>query len=164
VRQLVTGKTLTLKDNKNPGRQLLSAVSKDPTITLGGGNGSADDPIAHGGSLRIRSNAGGGFDHTFPLPASGWRLIGKPGQNRGYKFTSTTGVISTRALLKPGKLLKAGSRGALGDPLATNPAPVELVLRTGNRTYCMRFGGTPKFKAGKLFTAKGAPAPSSCPP
>ena len=89
--QQIAGKRLVLKDNADTSRRRMSALSHDPTITLGDGNGSADDPTQFGGSLRIRTGTGDRFDSTYVLPSAGWTTIGTPGQNRGYQFTSTTG-------------------------------------------------------------------------
>jgi glucose dehydrogenase len=53
--------------------------------------------------------------------------------------------------------------GAFTATLSTNPDPVDLVLRTGAKRYCLEFGSTAKFRASRQFTAKSAPAPASCP-
>ena len=138
----------------------LFALSKDPTITLGGGNGSADDPTQFGGSLRVLTTTGDRFDSTYNLPPAGWQTIGAPGQNKGYQFTSKTGPIN-RVTVVPGRRIRV--EGAFTATLSTNPDPVELMLRTGATHYCLAFGGKAKFQASKRFTATTSPAPASCP-
>ena len=44
--------------------------SDDESISIGDGYESADDPVLHGGSLRIVSGSDPGFDDTYELPAS----------------------------------------------------------------------------------------------
>ena len=163
--ELISGKTLSLKLNPNDATKKTATVTgQDPAITLGNGNGSSDDPVVGGGSLRIVS---GTFDSTYSMPAGSWAYVGKPGAQKGYKYkdsTLTNGPIKT-AMVKPGKLVKAsGKGGALGHTLGTDPDPVSIVLTTGNQKYCMSFGGTTKFKQDRSFTAKNAPAPGACPP
>src|SRR5437016_13220477 len=124
--QPIAGKRLVLKDNPAAAKGRLFSLSKDPTITLGGGNGSADDPTQFGGSLRVRTTTGDRFDSTYNLPTAGWRTIGAPGQNKGYQFTSKTGPIN-RVTVVPGRRIRV--EGAFTATLSTNPDPVELVLR-----------------------------------
>src|SRR5262249_1198270 len=137
---------------------------KDPTVGLGSGNGSPDDPTLNGGSLRVSS---AGFDDTYPLPAGSWVYLGAQGAGKGYVYRDkllANGPVKTLTL-KSGKLVKASGKGAgLGDSLAVAPTPVSVVLTTGARKYCMSFGGTAIFQAGKSYSAKDAPAPGSCPP
>jgi polyvinyl alcohol dehydrogenase (cytochrome) len=160
--QPVTGKQLVLKDSPDPAKRSISGGSKDPAITLGGGNGSADDPTHFGGSVRVRTTAGDRFDSTYNLPMAGWTTIGAPGRNKGYRFRSKTGPIK-RVTLTPGRRVKVIGTGAFTATLSTNPNPVDVVLRTGAKRYCLEFGGTATFQAGKRFSAKDAPAPVSCP-
>ncbi|HTN78312.1 MAG TPA: hypothetical protein VMK16_01465, partial [Acidimicrobiales bacterium] len=163
----VSGKTLILKTRAGvPARSGLTMTSKDVTITLGAGNGSGDDPTTAGATVRVRS-AAGGFDDTYVLPASKWLLVGKAGQNKGYKYKDAAlqaGPVSA-ALVKPGKTLKVTGRGAgLGHALGVDPVPVEVTVTLGGHRYCLAFGGTSTWKADKLFKATNAPAPASCAP
>ncbi len=160
--QPIAGKQLMLQDNPEKAKVSLSSLSHDRRITLGGGNGSADDPTLFGGSLRVRATAGDRFDSTYNLPTAGWRTIGAPGRNKGYRFTSKTGPIK-RVTVIPGHQVKVMGTGAFTATLSTNPKPVDVVLRTGATRYCLEFGGRTRFRANKRFSATRAPAPASCP-
>jgi len=166
---LLTGKALKLvAAPSHPEKSSLSLASADPTITLGAGNGSDDDPTHAGASLRLFAGSGTGGGEDFFLPASGWSVIGTPGENRGYTYKDTTkgfvGPIMS-VVLSSGKLLQARGKGSLlALPLANDPESVAIVLQTGSQRYCLSFGGTTAFKAGKSFSAKNANAPGTCPP
>ena len=68
--------------------------------------------------------------------------------------------------VKNGKQIKIVGHGeALGHSLAADPKPVLVELRVGGARYCMGFGGTVKFTAGKKFQAKDSTAAdAACPP
>src|SRR5262249_27973371 len=92
VTRLVTGNDETLLGTKllmkadaaGGAKKKLTVQAKDPSITLGGGNGSGDDPRTAGGDLRVVAT---GIDETYSLPAgSNWTLIGAEGQNVGYRY------------------------------------------------------------------------------
>jgi hypothetical protein len=130
-------------------------------------NGTAGDPVLHGGSLRIVSGDGVQFADMYPLPASNWEYIGPPGSNMGYRYRDsafafgpvkgvvvrdqrTTGVV---AVWPKSKL-----------SLDQDPSPVGVVLRLGGTRYCMSFGGTTAFVPDLHFGGRDAPAPAACPP
>jgi len=144
----------------------MRVVSRDPDVSLGGGNGSADDPRTTGASVRIVSAAGDGFDDTYVLPGSGWTVIGREGENKGYQYKDAGlahGPVE-RAVLKPAKLLKVVAKGSgLGHTLAANPDPVDVVVTIGGLLHCQRYGGLVTFKTPKLYSAKHAPT-AACPP
>jgi hypothetical protein len=156
----VAGKLLVLKDSANTQKRRLVLVSKDPIVTIGQGQGSADDPTQSGGSLRVRSLSAG-FDTTYDLEPIGWRLLKKRDPTKGWKYNKGNAI--KLAVLKNGKVLRIVGRGtALQHALATNPNPVDLVFSLGARRYCMEFGGQSKFTAGKTYTARDAGAPVKC--
>jgi len=163
----LTGRRVTVKDNaRNPARRSLTVVSSDPGITLGGGNGSADDPTTAGGSLRIVCGAGT-CDETHPLAATGWAKLGK-GANKGYRYRDPAGAAGPVRLVMlkagHGRLLKIVARGAgLSTSLATDPQSIDVVLTTGGKRYCLQFDGAPRFRTSRLFTATGLAAPGTCP-
>jgi hypothetical protein len=160
--ELLTGKTLLLKDNANVAKRRLLLVSRDVSIALGAGAQTTDDPRATGASLRIFTSAGDAFDTTYDLPAPQWKPLSKKDPTKGWKFTR--GNTLKLAVVKRGKLMKLVGRGAaLGHTLAANPDPVGVVLTLGTHRYCLQFGGTVKFDAGKKFLAKDAGAPAACP-
>jgi polyvinyl alcohol dehydrogenase (cytochrome) len=160
--QQIAGKQLMLKDSPEEAKASLSSLSTDRTITLGGGNGSADDPTLFGGSVRVLTTTGDRFDSTYDLPPAGWRTIGAPGRNKGYRFTSKTGPIN-RVMVVPRRQVKVMGTGAFTATLSTNPKPVDVVLRTGAKRYCMEFDRRVRFRANKRFSATRTPAPASCP-
>ncbi len=161
--ELLSGKTLKLKDYVDATRRSVKANSADPAVDLGGGASSPDDPTQNPSSVRVRSTAGG-FDHTYPLVTAGWSYIGDPAAAKGYKYKDAVGPI-TKATLKNGRLLKLSGKGSgLVFTLAANPDPVAVVLQTGAKHYCMSFGGTTSFLANRTYSGKGAPPPGSCPP
>jgi hypothetical protein len=163
----VDGRKLTLKDDPaNPIRKRATVVSKDAGISLGGGQGSPDDPRTAGASVRIVSLAGDAFDDTYLLPASGWTAIGREGDNQGYRYKDAAlahGPVK-RAVLRPAKVLKLVAKGSgLGHTLAANPDPVDVVLTIGGLVHCQRYGGGVTFTTPKVFAATQAPA-AACPP
>jgi len=162
--ELLSGKKLLLTEKVGkPQKRKLLLLSKDPSVTLGEGNGSADDPTTNGGSLRLvgGSSPGGGFliDATYALPASGWKLIGKAGDGKGYKFKGSP--VKT-LLIKPGKLVKIVGKGGDVGLGTTNPDPVNVVLTLGAQQYCFTFGGSVTFKEEKKYLAKDA-GTGTCP-
>jgi hypothetical protein len=158
----VDGRTLQLTGKPGrPEKSKLALAAKDGDLTLGRGNQSDDDPVVNGGRLTIAS-ATGGFDATHDLAGS-WKYVGKAGQNRGYKWKSRTAPIRT-VVVKPGKLAVGGQGASLGVDLDDDPNPVRIQLAIGAQTYCVEFGGDDRrFKANRLFRAKNAAAPATCP-
>jgi hypothetical protein len=160
--QCLSGKKLLLKAKADkPKSRGVMLLSFDPAISLGDGNGSADDPTLHGGTLRVRSLAGG-FDDTYELPAGRWSYVRKAGDGKGYKLRPSKPIKSIK--VQPGKRVKIVAKGlGLGHDLAADPDPVDVLLTIGGHTYCLAFEGQATFKPGKKFLAKDAPAPAVCP-
>lgn len=163
--QTLPGQRLALASAANAARRTLALAARSGGVALGGGEGSVDDPTLTGGTLNL---LGSGIATTYALPAANWKRIGKKGHAKGWQYADrrrAAGPISA-ATIRSGSLLSASGKGAaLGYALATNPAPVDVVLQLGarGRLYCLRFGGSTKWKAGKSFTAKNAGAPAACP-
>jgi hypothetical protein len=157
----LAGTKLVLKDRTGkPKKRRLLVLAKGGPLSLGGGNGSADDPTLHGASLRVVA-ASGSFDVTYPLD-DGWRLLGKPGQNRGYKRRGRGPI--RKLVVKTDRLLRVVGRGAeLEHSLLTDPETVAVELRLGARHYCLEFGGTSHTRTPRKLVAVDAPAASFCP-
>lgn len=166
--QELFGKKLVLKDNADPTKKRIVALSNDPSISLV--NGASGDPVVWGGSVRILTTGGcgGPCDDTYPLPSGGWSYLGQPGDDRGYRFTDTSGPIRVVVVRAGGRIKVIGraTSSPLGHELAANPQPVDVVLSTGFAPYryCMEYGGTTTFVANVRFVAKNAGAPAACPP
>jgi hypothetical protein len=159
--ELLDGKKLLLKAKTGSAKRGIGMLSADADLTLGAGNGTEDDPVLHGGTLRVVSTAGDAFDDTYELPADRWSYKKEEGQNLGYKFRPTAPIKSVT--VQPGKRLKIVANGTgLGHTLATNPDPVDIVVTLGAHCYCLRFGGDVAFKADKKLLAKDAQAPTVC--
>lgn len=147
----------------------ITLLSEDTELTVGGGTGSADDPVLHGGTLRVVSAAGDGFDDTYPLPADRWKPVKRKGGNVGFKFRRTNPIKGIE--IKTGEHLRVRAAGlGLGHTLEADPDPVDVVLTIGGHCYCLHFGrdtdAEVTFKAGKRWLAKGSgtgpcPAPAS---
>jgi len=154
--QPIAGTKLLLKANPTKAaKKALVLVAKDAAIRLG-------DPTQLGGSLRVVTTAGDAFDTSYPLAASHWKPIGKPGAVKGYRFTDATGPIKS-VVVKRARIAKAVGKGSgLGHTLAADPDPVTILLATGVQRYCMSFGGG-KFVAGKKYLATHDPPPPACP-
>jgi hypothetical protein len=153
-----------VKEGKPEKSKLLVSSQSDAALTLGDGAGSADDPTLHGGSLLVTSSsAAGAFTDLYPLEAAGWSAKEKKGTVTGYTFKGGGPVTSVK--VKDGKTLVVKGKGSgLGHDLDDDPDPVAVVLTIGQHAYCLEFGGTPKFKPGKSYVAKKAPAPGGCAP
>lgn len=161
--ELLTGKKLLLKSRStSEKRRGIALLSQDPAVTLGAGNGSTDDPVLHGGTLRLVAITGDRFDDTYELEAGRWGYVKKDGANAGYKFRPTKPIESVR--IQPGKRIRIVAKGTgLGHTLVADPAAVDVVLTVGGHCYCLRFGGG-SFTPDKKWLAKQAPAPPGCPP
>lgn len=162
----ITGRTLQLSARiGDPSKRRMTIRSGDVAINLGGGNGTADDPVLYAGSqLRVASRF---FDVTYPLPPDNFEYLGKPGDNRGYKYEDANlsdGPVKL-VTVRSGKRIRIVGRGSgLGHLLATNPEPVQVILTLAGRTHSMRFGGTVGFESGKRYRAENAPPPgAACP-
>lgn len=156
--QFVSGKALTMKTVPSPSISLQSSAA----IDLGK---PGDVPTAAGAALWI---SGDGFATMIDLPAARWKFLGKlPGGVTGFRYDDPkreSGPITNVTVTKGKQLRLTGSGNLLGFALGdTDPSPIHADLLLGTKKFCMEFGGSVKFQAGKLLSAKNAPAPSSCP-
>jgi hypothetical protein len=124
------------------------------------------DPVLHGATIRIFSNAGDTFDTILSMPHSNWHYMRTPGDNRGYKYKDLGheyGPIKI-ALVRNGRPSKVKGGGAeLGFSLNNDPNPVNVVLQLGDQQYCLSFGGIARFNPGRGFKSKRSDAPAACP-
>lgn len=138
-----------------PDRQRLRIVFRDPTVSLGRGDGSLDDPTVHGAALRVRAGTGQ-FDRTFPLPASRWRRLEAQGRTIGYRYEDSdrlSGPIR-RITVRDGRDVKIRGTGAgLGLSLSAEPSDVEATLSLGAATSCYRTTGMPRYDSRGRFRA-----------
>jgi hypothetical protein len=157
----LAGTKLVLKDRPGkPQMRRLLVLAKGAPLSLGGGNGSADDPTLHGASLRVVASSGS-FDVTYPLD-DGWRLVGTDGRKRGYKRRGR-GPIRT-VVVKADRLLRIVGWGAeLEHSLLTDPETVAAELRLGARYYCLEFGGTDVKRSAKALVVEDAGPATVCP-
>jgi glucose/arabinose dehydrogenase len=164
----ISGRSLLLTTPPVAAKKSMTVLSTSGGIDLGAANFGEDDPTLFGGMLRVRTAAGcnGGADPCdteYVLGAGSWKYVFRPGLNRGYTYRNLLGTIRT-VTFYPGRTIKIYGKGAgLGHQLAANPGPVDMVLTIGGRSFCMQFGGTTAFLAGKKFMATFASAPGSCP-
>ncbi len=168
---LLAGSRLTLKVPANPASQRLSVLSLDSSSDLGAGNGSADDPVLHGGSLRLTMSGGcasGACDISRSLPqdppTQAWSYIGAAGQNAGYRFVGRVDGEKIAVIVKPGRLVLAKLGGGFGIDLAADPGTTQIRLELGESVFCLEFGGTQSFVAGRSWRAMDSSAPSACLP
>jgi len=161
----IAGDLLKLVDAGSHGTTISARTKGTIDLSDPPAAGSARDPVQHGAVLRIRS-AAAGFDQRFALPRTGWAYLGDPNQNRGYRYVGRGRSDVVRSVVvRDGRIVKLSGRGPNAGPgLATDPAPVDVVLILGNTRYCMLFGGRTSLAARGRFIAVAAPAPGSCPP
>jgi cysteine-rich repeat protein len=165
VERPASGHRLLLRDRPAPRKRALVVETRDPALTLGDGNGSLDDPVLHGASLRVLTTdgCGGPCVSAYDLPSGLWTYVGAPGDGRGYRYRDRSGGPIRRGVVKPGGPFRFSGRGALlTHVLAANPEPVHVVLRLGSTTYCLEFGGTTRFDPMKKFEAQFS-TPTVCP-
>jgi hypothetical protein len=153
------GSKLVLKAKRGrPDARSVKLIARVPALTVGDGNGSADDPTLAGGTLSL---SGGGASVTFTLDAAEWRYLHKAGADKGYKLRHA-GPVRT-IVVKRGKLLKVSVKSAsLPWDLETSPAPIDVALTLGAHRYCWRFGGSPSLKPGRRLRLTNAAAPVDC--
>ena len=157
IEEMTAGRSLSLRQGKGSARLVL--VVQAPVVApLPGGT---EDPTIHGGSLEI-SNPETGEWARLGTPASGWSMNAL---GTVFRFRNTTrGVRGVRsAVIRHGRKIKvkASTVGITLDE--RTQGLLSAALATGNRHYCMLFGGEVRRDEPGKFAARNAPAPSACP-
>jgi hypothetical protein len=119
--------------------------------------------VASGGSLRVTAVGGDGFDESYPLAASAWRPLRKKKPEKGVRYKNKSGPVRVVVIKSGKRLLVKGKGEGLGHSLASEPDVVQVELQLGTRHFCLEFGGSGPFKAGKKLLRRKAPVASGCP-
>lgn len=157
------GSKLTLTASSGAKPRKMSLLSKDSRIGLGQGPATQDDPVVHGGSLRVVAKGGTKFDDTYTLDAALWTF-----KSGGYVFSG--GDTIQKIVVKPERQIKiSGKSDTLGHELTDDPVAVRVELHLGERRFCFLFGGKTTFTQDQSFVAEKAgpdafPCPSPPPP
>jgi hypothetical protein len=153
---------LLLKDHpQHPERKRLLMIAKGPEIDLGAGPGTEDDPVAHGGRLRMWM----GSDLVGDYPLVEWTYSQPRHPERGYRFEAGEPIRNVRVVA--GKLVRIVGLGTgLGYRLgATPPEQIVLELTLGSSIrYCIEFGGAERFKPERKLLRKGPVRATRCDP
>ncbi len=144
------------------GAHALEVESRDAGLALGRANGSPDDPVKQGGTVRLVSTTGDFFDATYALPARGWHYVGRKGENRGYRFRRAAAAVRS-VVIRSGKLLRLEVKGRDLQSLSADPDFLAVVLTLGAQTYCLDFHGATTVRNGRRLIASGARPPVVCP-
>jgi hypothetical protein len=150
----VAAKKLVVKAQSKPRKNNLLFVSKGTFDAPR----PEDVPTQAGGALHLRDAAG---QHVvFNLDAALWKSFG----SKGFRYTDKKRRHGPCAnvTFRTGERIDVACRGSQMTLLPPLQAPVELLLRLGDSTYCAVFGGKITQGAGK-FVAKSAGAPTHCP-
>jgi hypothetical protein len=152
IEETIAGRSLSLRQGKGSARLVL--VVQAPVV-------ATEDPTIHGGSLEI-GNPETGEWARLGTPASGWSMNAL---GTVFRFRNTTrGARGVRsAVIRHGRKIKvkASTVGITLDE--RTQGLLSASLTTGNRHYCMLFGGEVRRDEPGKFAARNAPAPSACP-
>ena len=158
--EAVPGRILIVRTEK-----LAKFVAKPPTGMTFDLPDATNDPTTEGGSLEF-------FDPDvypsayFELPSSGWKGLGNPAGENGYKYRGSPFDPCPVVLVKE-RILKAVCKGT-GVRLPTPfPGEVTIVLTVGDgfndrKLYCAVFGGDEVRNDSALLKRKNAPAAPDC--
>ena len=141
--QAILGKKILIKDpGTATGRKIVVKAKEGPGST----NTIVGDPTVSGATLRVIASGTTSSDQTFPLPDTGWSVLG----TSGFKFINTTpGNPVTKVIIKKSGsgvfLIKALIKGSLGTisvvpPNTGSEAGIILTINGGD-SYCASFGG-----------------------
>jgi subtilisin-like proprotein convertase family protein len=168
----IAGRKLALADRAGaPSRRKITFASSDPGVSTTG-----LDPIANGAFFHVFNAAGGTDSACLTLPAGAHWSSPSAGTFVYQDRSLAVGPVRT-AVIHDGRQFKVTLKGNGPLPIPyTLDEPVQgavgVVLRSGSRTFCARFGGritrdsgtNPPNPGGRgQFNAKNAPAPGSCP-
>ncbi len=168
----VAGRRLRVADRAGkPDARRLAIESSDAAIANPAAGGPGD-PTVVGAHLDVVNPVSQESDRLL-LPAAGWKMLGKPGGAKGFKYRDRGGILGpcTRAQLKAGRLsvrCKGAGLGFTLDEAQQSALVVALTVGT-DRVYCARFGGIVRDDEGIAgpkgrgrFLAKDAPIPIAC--
>jgi hypothetical protein len=165
---LIPGKITIIKPGKlakfvakpvSPATFTLPVAGSGSDPTTGGAGGG-------GGSLQVFDTVlVGAGENTYALPAAGWKGLGSPAGDTGYKYKGT-GLPGDpcKVVLVKERVIKAVCRGAdvsFALPVIGAEAIVLSVGATPDR-YCAEFGGTDVKNDATLLKRKDAGAPTAC--
>jgi hypothetical protein len=168
----ISGTKLSIKDADDTSKRKVVFKSADPAI-VPAAFGTDGDPTCSapegGGLLRVFSTSSG-QDLAIHLPCAHWTPIDAGNAQKGYRYKDKEQLDGPCKLA----VVKAGKTGVVCSgkvvPLAydlTAGGQTTVGVVFGNRTpYCAKFPGatgTLKRDDEKVFGAKNAPAPPSCP-
>jgi cysteine-rich repeat protein len=166
VDRCLAGTQLMLADpaGRAAGRRIL--VQSNDTSQLVLGDGASEDVaglIAQGGSLTVVAVGGDGFETTYALPATGWRLLRARNPRYGVRYRNPSSPIKTVVFKARRQLQVTGTGAQLVQSLTTEPTMVEVTLQIGRYRYQLAFGssGAGQFKANKRLVRSGGPG--QCP-
>ena len=168
VNQFPANAKLLLKDTSATSRKLV-LIAKDRALRAPLAGGAADPTMVPTTFVLKNPNS----NETWSTTLSGtWSALGTPLGSKGYKFSGSGAC--TKALLKPGKLLKLLCKGS-GIGFTLNEASqgglqVSLSMGSGGplatQSYCLAFAPpavttdvTGSFKARGAQAADGCPTP-----
>jgi YVTN family beta-propeller protein len=165
--QPIGSRRLLILDHQETTRRRIAYVSRDPSLDTTSGTGV--NPVADGALLHVYSTAAQNDSACFSLPAAMWRQVGEPEQPT-FRYLDRDFVAGPcqKAVLKHGRVLAARCVATIQpiayslDEAAQVNVGVEFI--SGSIRYCSILGGEHvRNTQGRLFTAKDAPQPTSCP-
>ncbi len=157
----IAGKKTNLKTNKGPQKQsFMFRATDQPNINI------IHDPAQVGMELLVMGmGENGGRTSLITLDPALWKVIGKNGNIKGYKYKDKEGTRGgvKQVILKPGmvKILAKGSNWDFAPTGAQDGLWVQLKVE--DETWCSYFDGAAakKNESGR-FTASKADAPLTC--
>ena len=179
VQQPLGGKLIVKDKDGDTSKRKLVVIAKDAVIASPAPGGLSDPTVA-GAQLRV-SNPLTAESAVFTLPSTHWVGLGSPPGAKGYKYRDVTQADGPckKALLKPGKVLKALCQGAQIsfslDEAQQHSIAAKITIGSGvdAPSYCVAFRDTDpgvvltdtQAASGSVgvFKAKDAPAVETCP-